>query len=106
MPDVQRGNDTERAYIYRHQRPPKFNDPCKGGHTFRLGGSHVTIESGVKWTLPGLRVQYIPDYLATCTENQFAAFQNELEEDVDTGLLDDVVKVIRVFLSFMDLFGR
>ena len=71
---------------------------ASGEHTFSVGGTSVAMASGVEWTMPraGLKCEFGIDCLFELSNT----IEGELSEDVDTGLLGDLINLIKAIAEW------
>ena len=73
---------------------------ARGEHAFSVGGAPVAIASGVEWTMPPAGV--CKSAGVGCLIELHGTIEAELSEDVDTGLLGDLIGLITAIARWLD----
>ena len=96
-----RGGTIQTAHVFVGTRMLKIPTIyARGEHTFSAGGAPVAIASRVEWTMPMMVVPC--DGPVECGVLREGAIEREMGEDVDTGLIGDLIGLIAGIAEFLD----
>ena len=73
---------------------------ARGEHTFSVGDAPVEIDSGVEWKMPPATINC--EVGPSCIVDLSDTIERELSEDIDTGLLGDLVNLIAAIHKWFD----
>ena len=103
--DTCRGGTIQTAHDFVNTRllkvPTIF---ARGEHTFVVGDNPVALASRVDWTMPIPVAECDPLNTQECALDAQETIENELSEDIDTGLFGNLANLIGSILALVGIF--